>query len=508
MRKLSLLLLCLLFPCFLHAQSVTLAGQFRTSNGLPAVNDTVTFTLSQAGFISGVGTVVPLASTCATSTDGTIVWLGNPLRGPNVATLGSGSLAPATYYVQIGFYDALGHVTLASPEVVQPLVSSGSLQVSPPSSGVPTGAVGMNVYISATSGSETLQGQTTGTNSFVQSTALNSGAAVPSSNTTICTQYANDAIWPVGTGYIVSLMTPSGNQLPGFPMQWQLTGVGSTINISNGFPLYNGVVFYPVPILSAPQNHGPQSISGPLNFGGYNVVNVGRLGTGTATPGWGVDAEGPGINGAINANTGYLFNGAAALNHVLLGNGSYYVDSPTIPWSIISGSPTLFYQTVDANGTLQTQRPSLNFDSTLSVSDSASPARTSVGLPSQGTGAGSCVACNVTFDAQGRETSYSTNSGIGTNQFNTFAGCAFADDGANDTCTNTVTLGAAMPDTSYIVSCVEYTNGLSTAVLGTISYTITSTTQYTLKEITQGSSAEWTANHNYGKSYVCTAHHN
>jgi hypothetical protein len=498
----KLLLLCLLFPSLLHAQSVTLAGQFHTSNGLPASNDTVTFTLSQAGFISGVGTVVPLASTCATSTDGSIVWLGNPLRGPNVATLGSGSLAPATYYVQIGFYDSLGHVTLASPEIVQPLASSGSLQVSPPSSGVPTGAVGMNVYIGATSGSERLQGQTTGTNSFVQSTALSSGTALPSSNTTICTQYANDAIWPVGTGYIVSLMSPSGDQLPGFPMQWQLTGVGTTINISNGFPLYNGVVFFPTPILAAPQNHGPQSISGPLNFGGYNVLNVGRLGAGTSTPGWGVDAH----NGAINADFGYLFAGAAPSNHVLLGNGSNYVDSATIPWAIISGSPTLFYQTVDANGTAQTQRPALNFDSTLSTADSISPAQTNVGMPNVGT-AGSCTACNETIDAQGRVTAYSTNSGAGTTVISTFTGCSFGTDGANLTCTNTVMI-AAMPDTSYTVECTEYTTGPTSVILGNITYAVISTTIYTVTEMTQGSSTDWTAYHNYGKSYVCTAHHN
>jgi hypothetical protein len=39
----------------------------------------------------------------------------------------------------------------------------------------------------------------------------------------------------------------------------------------------------------------------------------------------------------INATTGFQNNGAAALNHVLLGNGTDYVDSATIPYSIISG---------------------------------------------------------------------------------------------------------------------------------------------------------------------------
>ena len=79
-------------------------------------------------------------------------------------------------------------------------------------------------------------------------------------------------------------------------MQWQLMGAGSTINLSNGLPYYHGVVYYPVPILSAPANHGQQSISGPLAFGGYNVTGVGKLGVGTGTPGWGVDVEGGGLS--------------------------------------------------------------------------------------------------------------------------------------------------------------------------------------------------------------------
>lgn len=43
------------------------------------------------------------------------------------------------------------------------------------------------------------------------------------------------------------------------------------------------------------------------------------------------------ITGTIlNATTGYRFAGAAALNHVLLGNGTNYVDSASIPYSVIA----------------------------------------------------------------------------------------------------------------------------------------------------------------------------
>ncbi len=164
-------------------------------------------------------------------------------------------------------------------------------------------------------------------------------------------------------------------------MQWQLLGPGTTINISQGLPLYNGTVTYPIPILARPYNHGPQSISGPLSMTNYNIVDVGRLGVGTSLPAWGVDAEGSGLQGAINANTGYLFNGFAPLNHVLLGNGSYYVDSSFIPASIISG---LFYQTLELNGVAETQRPAFNFSQRFLATDSASPARTNVDLNAPG----------------------------------------------------------------------------------------------------------------------------
>jgi hypothetical protein len=94
-------------------------------------------------------------------------------------------------------------------------------------------------------------------------------------------------------------------------------------------------------------------------------------------------------------------------------------------------------------------------------------------------------------------------------QYNTFTGCNFANDGANLACTNTVTLGTAMADTSYTLTCTEYTDpAMGTVVLGQISYAVVSTTQYTLTERTQGSSTEWTARNGYGKSYVCHAHHN
>ena len=42
----------------------------------------------------------------------------------------------------------------------------------------------------------------------------------------------------------------------------------------------------------------------------------------------------------INADSGYQQGAAAPLNHVLLGNGTQYVDSATIPYSILTGTGT------------------------------------------------------------------------------------------------------------------------------------------------------------------------
>jgi hypothetical protein len=259
------------------AQYVTLTGKLQGANGANAANYTISFQPSQMGFVAGTGVVLPTVSECGTSIDGTVVGLPNPTNPLIAAVAYSGTLPPATYFFEYAWYDSAGHVTLASTEQQQQLTSTGQIQLSPPASGVPASAVGMNVYIGASSGSETLQGTTTGGATFVQSTPLASGAALPSSNTTICSLIANDAIWPIGTGYNVTLVDPSGNTQPNYPMMWQLLGPNSTINLSNGLPYYNGLVTFPTPILAVPLNHATQSISGPLDMDGYNISNVGTL---------------------------------------------------------------------------------------------------------------------------------------------------------------------------------------------------------------------------------------
>lgn len=341
-----------------QSSQVILTGNLRSANGLPSSNSLITLTPSQAGFIAGCGVNLPVTNTCATSTDGAVVGIQNPLTATIDTTSGGGTLPAGTYYTTYTFYEAVGTFsviveTLPAPETVITLSATGSLVVNPPSSGIPASALGMRVYIGTSSGGETLQGLTVGSASFGQSTPLGSGNPLPTVNNTQCAVTANDTIWPTGTGYIVTMVDSSGNGIPGFPMQWQLMGPGSTINLSNGLPYYHGVVTYPVPVLTAPQNHGLQSISGPLSLTGYNLINVGKIGVGTSTPGWPIDVE----NGLINTNAGYLVGGTGGTTGQCLGSDGTAFD---VPINCVTSGAAPSYQFITNTGFAAgavTQRP-------------------------------------------------------------------------------------------------------------------------------------------------------
>lgn len=355
-----------------HAQScvtqsqVTVTGSLRASNGLPSSNASITMQPSQVGIVAGCMVNTMATTACATSVDGSVVQSPNPLAATITSTTGTGTLPSGTYYVTYAWYDALGHVTLTAPETVQQLSAQGSLAVSAPAGGVPDTAVGMNVYIGTARGMETLQGQTVGGASFNKATPLVAGSALPGTNNTVCVATANDTIWPTGTGYIVTMEDSSGNALPGYPMQWQLNGPGTSINLSQGLPYYHGVVFYPTPILSAPQGHVTQSISGPLNMGGYSLLNVGAIGVGTALPAWPVDVE----NGAINASGGFILNGGAGVatgNCLTAGSDAFHTFD--VPATCLTSATSLFYQTVTDQSTPLPQRGILNFTGRFGITD-------------------------------------------------------------------------------------------------------------------------------------------
>ncbi len=332
-----------------------------------------------------VPVVVPTTSTCATSVDGTVVGILNPLTVPVVAPGYSGTLPAGTYYIEIVWTDAASHTTLASPEVSAQLSLTGNIQVSPPVTGTPSTAAAMAVYIATTSGAETLQGSAAPGATYTQSTPLTTGTALPTTNTTLCAQIANDAGWPTGTGYKVSLSDSSGNSLPGYPMQWQLLGPGATYNLNTGLPLYNGAVTYGSTIQAIPYNHGPQSISGPLSMTGYPLTQVLKLGVGTGFPAWPIDNE----LGATNSLGGYIVNGGVGVttgSFLCAGSDVYHTFLPSATACTPAGS--INYQTLMLAGAAMPVEPAINFTQSplFSMTDHpTSPAATDVALNVTGT---------------------------------------------------------------------------------------------------------------------------
>jgi hypothetical protein len=240
------------------------------ATGGAVANGTLGFTLSQPAVLSGSGTVVTTTVNCYTSTTGTVVGLPDPLLLPALSpNTSSGTLAAGTYYVRITFYNASGE-TVSSPESSVVLSAQGSVVVAAPLF-QPSNATGYKVYISATSGTETLQATVTGFGQYSQASALANGAALPGTNTSVCSIMFSDTLVPTGTSYSVSLVNKKGTPVAGFPQTWcTYGGLSGTINVSNGAPTGNcstNGVYYPVPILSTPlAAGGTQSINGTLNI--------------------------------------------------------------------------------------------------------------------------------------------------------------------------------------------------------------------------------------------------
>ncbi|HEV7522993.1 MAG TPA: hypothetical protein VGP89_17965 [Candidatus Angelobacter sp.] len=321
----KLLALLLFVSSFAFGGSVT--GQITTATSGPIVNGTLTFSLTQSAVQAGTASIATSAVSCYTDRGGNIVSQPDPLVAPIVTTnTGSGTLAAGTYFTEFTYYDASG-TSLASFETTTVLSSTGTLIVAPPVR-QPATATGWKIFISSTSGTETLQSTQTGfSSSYQQSSALAAGSALPSSNTSVCKVLFNDQLIPSGTGYNVGFVNASGSNISGFPQKWFLSGgAAGTVNVSNGTPLYSGTVQYPQAIVSSPGLSAQQSINGPLNLNGFGLTagTLGVTGTttlaGTAIPVIGIDPTSStygcstaltdnstcmqaAINAAINTNT-------------------------------------------------------------------------------------------------------------------------------------------------------------------------------------------------------------
>lgn len=318
----------------------TITGNIVTPTGGAVPNGTLGFILSQPAVLSGTGTVVTTQVSCYTSTTGNVVGLPDPLTAATLgANTASGTLPAGTYYVRYSLWNASGE-SLASPETTVILSAMGTISIASPTL-QPANASGYKVYISSTSGTETLQTTVTGFALYSQPTALVSGAALPVANTSVCSITFSDALVPTGTSYRVSLLSKVGTPVSGFPQTWCMYGgLSGTINISNGAPTgscsTNGV-FYPTPIFSTPPTGaGSQSISGTLNISAN--LNVG--GNGVFTGSLNVGGSFFGTVGSFTGNLGVTGNQTVGGNSTVTGNSSTGGNSTVTGTQTIGGTLT------------------------------------------------------------------------------------------------------------------------------------------------------------------------
>lgn len=142
---------------------------------------------------------------------------------------------------------------------------------------------------------------------------------------------------------------------------------------------------------------------------------------------------------------GYRLNNAAPLNHLLVGNGTNYADSATIPAGSLTG---LFYQTVQRASTSVAQRARLNFSSAFTASDNAGNSSTDMALAATGVAVGACAGpTSVTFGADGRATAVACTS-TNPDQYWTWTTCTAP---PTEQCQGDITMPAAFSDSNYVL---------------------------------------------------------
>lgn len=193
------------------------------------------------------------------------------------------------------------------------------------------------------------------------------------------------------------------------------------------------------------------TMSGAINMGNNPVVNAQKFGIGTLAPNWSLDVE----NGAINTSAGYLYVGQAPLNHYLCGNGTYYVDCSTFPYSALSGTVPIWNQSTTGNA------------ATATLAANATTANALAATPTQCTGSSFATGIAPNGNAN-------CSSSTASDQYFTFAGCTAQNPYNGDAyCGSTTTLPTAFADTNYFLTCTaSTTTTLPTGTSPGVSYTV------------------------------------
>lgn len=299
MRRLALLSAIIALQLTVWAQTGVVSGRIVKASGSGVAGATISFNLSQVGYVAGSYVTTPLTYSCYTTSDGSIVGEPDPAVAPTVSlNYSSGTMAAGTYYVRYSFQDSSGE-SLASPSLAVVMTSAGTMTINIPAT-VPSSAVFMKVYIGTAAGAEKYQGFGTLATAtpYAQSTAINTGsAAVPVANTSACTLIYNDAIIPARTVYAMAVVDANGSSVPGFPQSYYIAGTSPFV-ISSSTPAGNTTAIFPQAIIASPTNHATQSVAGPLlssNLGGTRYADQF---TG-ATTGDKIDAACNDLGGAI-----------------------------------------------------------------------------------------------------------------------------------------------------------------------------------------------------------------
>ena len=113
------------------------------------------------------------------------------------------------------------------------------------------------------------------------------------------------------------------------------------------------------------------------------------------------------LTGILNTSGVTIGGSGGTVGHCLGSSGTAYDTDIACLTSV-----TTYYQTVESNGTPETQRDALDFSTNFILGDSASPSKTTVDLSDTGISAGACNnPSSITYDAKGRASSCTSGGG-------------------------------------------------------------------------------------------------